>query len=343
MPARGSQRSAREAHAAKKEPTMKILVTGATGYIGGAAAKALHLRGYEVSGLARSESSAAKLAQAGLTPVMGDFVDAASLANAVKGADVIVSTASIGSLSGNTDTFRKDRDAVRAMLATLEGSGKTLLFTSGSAVVGVFADGEATETIYDENVELPLAEAVLAPPSANVHPMIVAGLRGAMAARIGTEKDVLAASGIKGIVMRPGLVYGNAGSYDLPQLIAMARKSGVAPHLGSGRTRQGYVHIDELAELFSLAVERAPKGAVLHGVVDEVTQRDLAAAVSRMIGGGDKTERYTLEQMFEAVGSVGISLSLNKRLSNARTREVTGWSPTRTDILHDVEFGSYAS
>ena len=39
---------------------MKILVTGATGYIGGAAAKALRLRGHQVSGLARSESSAAK-------------------------------------------------------------------------------------------------------------------------------------------------------------------------------------------------------------------------------------------------------------------------------------------
>jgi len=39
--------------------------------------------------LARSDSSAAKLAQVGLTPVRGDFADAASLANAVKDADVI--------------------------------------------------------------------------------------------------------------------------------------------------------------------------------------------------------------------------------------------------------------
>ena len=79
---------------------MKILVTGATGYIGGAAAKALRLRGHQVSGLARSESSAAKLAQVGLTPVMGDFAEVASLVNAVKDVDVIVSTASVGSLSG---------------------------------------------------------------------------------------------------------------------------------------------------------------------------------------------------------------------------------------------------
>ncbi len=312
---------------------MKILVTGATGYIGGAAAKALRLRGHQVSGLVRSESSAAKLAQVGLTPVMGDFAEVASLANAVKDVDVIVSTASVGSLSGDADTFKKDHDAVRAMLAATEASGKT----------GIFADGEASHTIHDENVVLPLPTSIFAPPSANVHPMVVAGFSRAMAARIETEKDVLAASGIRGIVMRPGLVYGNGGSYDIPRLITLARKNGVAPHHGSGGTLHGYVHVDELAELFVLAVERAPKGAVLHGVAGELSQRDLAAAVSRMIGAGDRTESFTLDQMFRSAGSVGISLSLNKRLSTEKTRQITGWSPTRTDILHEVEFGSYAS
>ena len=47
--------------------------------------------------------------------------------------------------------------------------------------------------------------------------------------------------------------------------------------------------------------------------------------------------------MFRSAGSVGISLSLNKWLSNENTRQITGRSPTRTDILHEVEFDSYAS
>jgi nucleoside-diphosphate-sugar epimerase len=321
---------------------MKILVTGATGYIGGAAARDLRLAGHEVSGLARSEASAARLIRAGLSPVRGDFADAASLAAAVKTAEVIVSTASIGSLSGDADTFRRDRDAVRVMLAALEGSGKTLIFTSGSAVVGTFADGAASGVVYDEAVALPLPESVFAPDSAHVHPMVVAGFGAAMAARIETENDVLSASGVKGIVMRPGLVYGAGGSYDLPQLIALTRKTGAGPHLGAGETLQGYVHIDDLADLFRRTVERAPKGAVLHGVVDEVSQRDLALAISRLIGAGGRTESLSLEQMLAAAGSVGISMSLNKRLSADRTREITSWSPTRTDILQDVETGSYA-
>ena len=140
--------------------------------------------------------------------------------------------------------------------------------------------------------------------------------------------------------IRPGLVYGNGGSYDIHHLINLARKTGVAPHLGSGGTLDGCVHINELAELFVLAVERAPKGAVRHGVAGELSQRDLAAAPSVcMIGAGDRTESFTLDQMFRTAGSVGIGLSL----INEKTRQITGWSPTRTDILHEVEFDSYAS
>jgi hypothetical protein len=57
---------------------------------------------------------------------------------------------------------------------------------------------------------------------------------------------------------------------------------------------------------------------------------------------GDRTESFTLDQMFRSAGSGGISLSLNKRLSTEKTRQITGWSPSRTDILHEVEFDSYA-
>jgi hypothetical protein len=107
-------------------------------------------------------------------------------------------------------------------------------------------------------------------------------------------------------------------------------------------------------------------------VVGDASQRQLAQAVSRMLGAGDETDSLTLVEMLglsaaerrgltltkrlspnmsrrlgklftppASVGS-GISLSLNKRLSSDKTRQLVGWSPSRTDILRDVEFGSYA-
>ena len=322
---------------------MKILVTGATGFIGGAAARALAKRGHEVFGLARSNDSAGRLRLAGITPVAGDFADSASLIKAANEVDAIVSTASIGSLAGSAETFAQDRDAIRAMLGAIEGTGKTLIFTSGSAVLGIVNGGEATPNVFDEDVDLPLPPSVFAPASANVPPVMVEMFGAAMAARVETEKEVANAAGVRGIVMRPGLVYGHGGSYDLPGLIRMARAQGVAPHLGTGATLQGYVHVDELAELYCLAVERAPAGAVLHGVAGEVSQRELAAAVSRMIGAGDRTASLAFEEMFATGGPIGVSLSLNKRMSSENTQRLLNWSPTRTDILRDIEFGSYVS
>lgn len=321
---------------------MKILVTGATGFIGAAVARTLAQRGHEVMALARSEAAVAKLRAAGLTPVAGDFANPASLAAPAAQVDAIVSTASIGQVEGTPDSFAKDRDAVAALTKALGDSGKPLIFTSGSAIFGVFTKGEASPTLFDEDHSAPLSASDFAPPEAEVPPPFIDAFGGAMAARAETETAVLKAAGVRGIVIRPGLVYGEGKGYDLPNLIAMARKHGAAPHLGAGGLRQGYVHSDDLAELYVLALERAAAGTMLHAVADEIAMGDLAASVSRLVGNGGRTEPLSLMEMFARGGGGGVSLSLNKRLASEKTRALLGWAPTRLDILKDVEDGSYA-
>jgi len=109
---------------------MKVLVTGATGYLGAAAVEALATRGHQVSGLARSERSASALRERDIEPVMGDFGDPASLANAVQQArpDVVVSTASVGGASGDQAAFVRDGEAVRAIREALTDHGGALVF-----------------------------------------------------------------------------------------------------------------------------------------------------------------------------------------------------------------------
>jgi uncharacterized protein YbjT (DUF2867 family) len=120
---------------------MRILVSGATGYIGGAVARVLRDHGHEVLGLARSERSATALRDRGVVPVTGDFGDPAGLAHGVRaaGPDAVVSTASLGN---DASTFAKDRDAVSALRDALGDDRKKLVFTSGSAVFGTFSGGE---------------------------------------------------------------------------------------------------------------------------------------------------------------------------------------------------------
>jgi nucleoside-diphosphate-sugar epimerase len=339
---------------------MKVLVTGATGYLGAVAAEALATRGHQVLGLARSEGSVRALRMRSIDPVMGDFSNPASLANAVREAkpDVVVSTASVGGASGDQAAFAQDLEAVCAIREALTDHGGALVFTSGSAVFGVFNGGDATDTVYDEDARLPLPASVFAPESAGVHPMLAAGFGAAMAARVETERAVLADGDVRGVVIRPGLVYGHGGNSDLKSLIDRARKEGRAGHWGSGGTTQSYVHVDDLADLFCLAAELAPHGTILHGVADDVALRDLGRAINRMIGTDEHTESLSLLQMLgfdaDTVGNIsgsftpppsaasGISMSLNKRLSSGSTRKLLDWSPQRTDIWDDVAFGSYA-
>ena len=339
---------------------MKVLVTGATGYIGAVAADALAATGHEVLGLARSTRSANALRGRGIEPTMGDFGDPASLTTAINEArpDAVVSAASVGASSGdNATTFARDCEAVRAMREALADHGGALVFTSGSAVFGSFNGGDATDAVYNEDSPLPLPESVYAPAAAGVHPLLVAGFGASMAVRVETEQAVLADGNGRGVVVRPGLVYGRGGNSDLTALIDRARAAGRAGHWGSGGTLQSYVHVEDLAELYCLAVDNAPHGAILHGVVEDVSQRELAMAINRMIGVDERIEHLSLEQMLgittemnidssftppPTAGS-GISLSVNKRLASDRTRELLDWTPTRTDILQDIAFGSYAS
>jgi nucleoside-diphosphate-sugar epimerase len=330
---------------------MKVLVTGATGYLGAVAADALANRGHQVLGLARSERSASALRERGFEPVMGDFGDPVSLAYAVHESrpDVVVSTASVGGTGGDRAVFARDGEAVRAMRDALTDHGGTLVFNGG----------DATDTVYDEDACLPLPASVFAPASAGVHPLLAAGFGGAMAARVETERTVLADGDVRGVVVRPGLVYGRGGNSDLRSLIDRARVEGRAGHWGSGGTTQSYVHVEDVAELFCLAAELAPHGAILHGVADDVTQRDLARAINRMIGTDERTDSLSLLQMLgidagtvgdigasftpPATAASGMSLSLNKRLSSEKTRKLLDWSPKRTDIGEDIAFGSYAN
>ena len=323
---------------------MKILVTGATGFIGAAVARKLSALGHQVTALSRSEAATEKLRAAGLTPVPGDFADPASLAAPAATADAIVSTASIGQVEGTPQSFAQDRDAVAAMTAAIAGSGKPLIFTSGSAIFGVFTTGEASPTVFREDHPVPLPASVFAPSEAEVPAPFIAGFGGAMAPRAETETAVMDAAGIRGIAIRPGLVYGAGDGYDVLNLIALAkahRRSRPSSRRSRRRARQGYVHIDDLVELYVLALERAPAGAMLHAVTDEIALGDLATAVSRLVGAGGRTEALSLMEMFARGGGGGVSLSVNKRLASEKTRKILDWSPTRYDILEDAEHGSY--
>lgn len=238
---------------------MKFFILGATGYIGGSVAEALVKKGYEVSGLARNEEKAKYLECRSITPVLGDLSDREIISAAVKAADVIINS-----------TDSDNLEAVEIIIAALKGTGKTFIHTSGSAVVSDAAKGAASERIYDEESRL------------EPHPLI--------AFRVGLDNFVTgsAKDDIRAIVICPTMVYGigkgdNPHSIQIPSLIKQAKKDGAARYIGAGENCWSNVHIDDLVDLYLLAIEKAAAGDFFFAENGEESLKNIAAEIGRRL------------------------------------------------------------
>ena len=115
---------------------MKMLVTGATGYIGGSVAERLIASGHQVVGLVRSAEKVPLLKERGIESVLGTLDDWEVIRKAAQEADAVIHAASAD-----------HPGSVLALIAALERSGKTLIYTSGSSVVADSADGEYASSV----------------------------------------------------------------------------------------------------------------------------------------------------------------------------------------------------
>lgn len=110
---------------------MRIFITGATGFVGSAVVPDLLNAGHVVVGLARSEESVKKLVATGVEAIRGDLKDLEGLTREAKTADAVIHAAFDHDFSKLAENCEMDRQAIEAIGAGLEGSGKPLIVTSG--------------------------------------------------------------------------------------------------------------------------------------------------------------------------------------------------------------------
>ena len=293
---------------------MRIFVTGASGFIGSAVVAELIDAGHDVVGLARSDQAASAVQAAGAEVHRGALDDLESLRSGAGAADGVVHTAYIHDFSRMQDSARTDLLAIETLGAALEGSGRPMVITTGTALI---KPGEvATEEDSADS---------------DSHPR----LKAEDAAR------AFAARGVRTSVVRPGAsVHGEGDHGFVPVLIDIARDKGVAGYIGDGSNRWPAVHRLDAANLYRLALENADAGSVFHAIGDEgVPTREIAEVIGRHLG--LPVVSIAPEDAAEHFGWMGMFFAIDAPASSALTQERLGWRPERVGLIEDLEQGHY--
>ncbi|HVE72883.1 MAG TPA: NAD-dependent epimerase/dehydratase family protein [Thermoanaerobaculia bacterium] len=201
---------------------MRVFLTGATGYIGGAVAGALRDAGHDVGALVRADADSKRLRDLGVVLITGELESLPSLRDQLASYDAFVHTA-----QSRQNTVEADRAAVD----TFTSLGGFFVYTSGVWVLG-------NTNGADE--------------ASDVNPLSL------VAWRPSHEELALGAGGA---VLRPGCVYGGKQSL-LAEWFAAASQNRPLQIVGDGSNHWAMVDVHELADLYVRAVTQRATGVL---------------------------------------------------------------------------------
>ncbi len=278
---------------------MHVFLTGASGYIGSSVLRALVAHEHEVTALVRSDQKAQHVRDAGGRALVGDVTDTDVVRRLAHEADAVVHTASAEHV---------DPDFTDTVLEALRGTPKPFVHTGG-----IFTFGDSTD-ISEQSPWSP--------------PRLTAW-RGANEAKV-------RASEVRTTIVAPGIVYGRGAG--IPAMFVGDGEHEVRL-VGDGSQRWTTVHIDDLGELYVLALHRGEQdGYVLAASGDNPTVRAIAEAGAH----GSPIVPESVDASRDRLGAdYADALLLHQEASGAHARSAYGWRPTRPSLVEDLTDGSY--
>ncbi|WP_446665895.1 SDR family oxidoreductase [Flexivirga sp. B27] len=295
---------------------MRVFVTGASGWIGSATVDDLLEAGHEVTGLARSDASAARLEAKGVTVLRGDLDDLDSIRKGADAAEGVIHLANKHDWTNPAASDAAERASIEAIGEVLAGSDRPFVFASG--VAGLAQGRAATED--------------------DANPFI-----GPQSPRGGGENRAFdfVDQGVRAVAARFAPTVHGAGDHGFIALIvAAARKTGVSGYVGDGTNNWAAVHRSDAARVVRLGLESAPAGTRMHATAETaVPTRSIAEA----IGAGLDLPVVSVDpaDAIEHFGFIGRFFGMEMPASSDRTRELLGWTPTGPTLLDDIKAGAY--
>lgn len=296
---------------------MRIFLTGATGFIGSRVVPELLAAGHQVLGMTRSDAGAAWLQAAGAEAHRATLEDVDSIRAGAAKADAVIHTAFDHDFANFVANCEKDRRVIAALGSALKGSNRPLLITSGTGLGSGPDNGIAREDVV--NFDHP-------------NPRVASELEG---------KAQLEA-GVNVSVVRLPQVHDTKKQGLITPFIDISRAKGLVGYVGEGRNRWPAAHVDDVARLYRLAVERAEPGARYNAVDEEgVVVRDIAAVIAE--GLNLPLKSLTPEEAQAHFGWLAMFTSLDLTASSKLTRERLNWTPTGPGMLEDLRNMDYAA
>jgi dihydroflavonol-4-reductase len=244
---------------------MRVLITGATGFLGSHLCQRLVTQGHQVRILCRPASSLDLLANLPIEKVVGDITDADAVQTAVKNcAYVIHAAASLNYTGADADRqLRVNVDGTRGVVQAARAEGVTrLLHVSSVAAIGISADPNLPAT---EDSPFNLENS-----GWTYH-----------ISKHRAEEQVLAEvnRGLDAVIVNPAMICGpSAGGYRIAEPMKKALASWVIPYAAGG---QCLVHLDDVVNGIVLALQKGRPGEryILGG--NNVSFREMSEAVCK--------------------------------------------------------------
>ncbi|MEM2136918.1 MAG: NAD(P)-dependent oxidoreductase [Candidatus Methanomethylicia archaeon] len=218
---------------------MKVLVTGASGFLGGYVIKRLMERGYNVRGTIRTPGKERKLADMNIETVHMDLLKPENFSTILKGMDAIIHLAAYYTFTGRKELYKRINVEGTRLLAeaALKSGIKRFIYCSSTEAIGP--------------VEKPPGNEETTP-----NPQFEYGR-----SKLEAEKAIMKLGnlGLEYTIIRPSGLYGPGNINDVSYwFITSVAKGGILSKLmiGDGNALVQFAHVDDVARGFTLALEK---------------------------------------------------------------------------------------